>query len=457
MRQLFPVIVLLLAGCQSAAWPPAEAPAASQTPISNAFGLTGFGSETRAGQGGQIIRVTNLQASGAGSLRAALETSGPRIIVFEVGGIIDLGKTNLRIKEPFVTIAGQTAPSPGITLIRGGLSISTHDVLLQHLRWRMGDAGEPKYTEPGFGKGWDVDATTEGKNAYNIVVDHCSFAWAVDENLSISGPRLEGPAATSHRITLSNNIIAEGLHVSTHSKKQPHSKGTLVHDNVRDVAIIGNLYAHNDQRNPLFKGGTTGVVVNNLIYNPGSQTIQAGWWAPEWTGHALPELPRLAVVGNHLIRGANSRPDRPLVGLNQASKHGPSGAEVFAADNLISSNVPVAELGDGITRLATKPLWPANLQTIPASAVKESVLSHAGARPLDRDAVDSRIVGEVRTGRGQIINSQNEVGGYPQAMATYRQLDIPQQNVESWLRQLSDALIPGNQAGSGKATIEPVQ
>src|SRR5262245_33251441 len=94
-------------------------------------GAQGFGIETPAGRGGKVLRVTNLNSEGPGSLRAAIETKGPRIIVFEVAGVIDLNRKPLVISEPFLTIAGQTAPSPGITIIRAGIDIGTHDILLQ--------------------------------------------------------------------------------------------------------------------------------------------------------------------------------------------------------------------------------------------------------------------------------------------------------------------------------------
>ena len=115
-------------------------------------------------------------------------------MVFEVGGVINLHKIGLDITEPFLTIAGQTAPYPGITIIEGGFWVNTHDIVIKHLRVRPGDAGEPKKS------GWACDGlTTSGGNAYNIIVDHCSFTWAVDENLSASGRRTEGPDSTSHK------------------------------------------------------------------------------------------------------------------------------------------------------------------------------------------------------------------------------------------------------------------
>jgi len=215
-------------------------------------GAEGWAAYTPGGRGGNILRVTNLKARGPGSFAAAVQTKGRRIIVFEVGGVIDLQKNSIAITEPFLTIAGQTAPSPGITFIRGGIRIEAHDVIVRHICVRPGEAGAGKKS------GWEVDGIATG--SYDIIVDHCSCTWATDENLSASGPRFDGQRVeqwrrnTSHRITFSNCIIAEGLSHSTHGKGE-HSKGTLIHDNATEIAIIGNLYANNMQRNPYFKGG----------------------------------------------------------------------------------------------------------------------------------------------------------------------------------------------------------
>ena len=227
--------------------PPAHAqtpaPMAAEAPLPAFPGALGWAAQTPGGRGGQIIRVTNLDASGPGSLRAAIEADGPRIVVFEVGGVIDLGKQTLRLRNPFITIAGQTAPSPGITIIRGGMDITAHDVIVQHIRIRPGSAGGE------WMSGWDEDGiATVG--AYNVIIDHCSLTWGTDENLSASGPRFTGSTpeewrrGTSHNITFSNNISGESLAYSTHSKGE-HSKGSLIHDNVTGLLIVGNLYAHN--------------------------------------------------------------------------------------------------------------------------------------------------------------------------------------------------------------------
>ena len=120
---------------------------------------SGWAATTPGGRGGKIIRVTDLDADGPGSFKAAVEAKGPRIVVFEVGGVIDLGRKELDIREPFLTIAGQTAPSPGITLIRGGLNVHAHDVIIRHIRVRTGADGQAKRS------GWEADALQHRRRA----------------------------------------------------------------------------------------------------------------------------------------------------------------------------------------------------------------------------------------------------------------------------------------------------
>ncbi|GAF68596.1 unnamed protein product, partial [marine sediment metagenome] len=289
-RALIAVLALLL-----------SAAAAAQPPVPVFPGAQGFGIETSAGRGGRIIRVTTLAARGPGSLVEALESGGPRIVVFEVGGVIDLEKRTVDVTEPYLTVAGQTAPSPGVTIIRGGIRIRTHDVLIQHIRVRPGDAGEPKRS------GWEPDGISAWEaSAYNVVIDHCSVSWAVDENMSASGPISRGPEGTARNVTFSNCIIAEGLHDSSH-RKGPHSKGSLIHNFCSNIAIIGNLYAHNHDRNPFFKADAAGVVVNNVIYNPGVAAISLGYLASEYDGLAVTlSNAQVTVVGNILLHGPDT-------------------------------------------------------------------------------------------------------------------------------------------------------
>ncbi len=384
--------------------------------------------DTRGGSGGRIIRVTSLEAKGPGSLREALEAKGPRVIVFEVGGVLDLQGSTLKVAEPYVTVAGQTAPSPGVTLIRGSLLVATHDVIIRHLRVRPGDAGRPK------GKGWEPDALcVAGAEGYNVIVDHCSLTWAVDENLSASGPRLEGPQATAHRVTFSNCIVAEGLSHATHAKGE-HSKGSLIHDCCQEIAVVGNLYAHNVQRNPYFKAHCTGVIVNNVIYDPGAAAIQLNWVEKEWAGARLaPTNARVSVVGNVLVHGAGTRKDLALV-----SKRG----DAYLEDNLAfkADGTPAPLVAGSVNILSERPSWPAGLKPLAAREVAESVARHAGARPRDRDGADRRIVANFLARKGRVIDSQDEVGGYPQAALTRRLLEVPAEGVDVWLERLAGEL-----------------
>ncbi len=386
----------------------------------------GFGMDTPGGRGGDIIKVTNLKPSGPGSLRAALDHDGPRIVVFEVGGVIDLQKKNMSIRHPFITIAGQTAPSPGITIIRGSIYIHTHDVILQHLRVRPGDAGMPKRS------GWSPDGISTSA-AHNILFDHCSTTWAVDENLSVSGPRLEGPEATSRNVTISHCIIAEGLDDSSH-EKGPHSKGTLIHDYCQNIAVIGNLYAHNVDRNPYFKAFTTGLVVNNIIYNPGRRAVNVGYAPSEWEDIDIePQNCQISVIGNVLIHGQDTRSDLALIANR---------GDVYFKDNIIRNreNQPASLISGDIKRLFEKPVWPGGFAPLPAKETVDYLIKHVGARPNDRDEIDQRIIREFQTRQGRIIDSQEEVGGYPNHKMTKRKLDIPSENTEEWLRSFSRAL-----------------
>jgi hypothetical protein len=363
--------------------------------------------------------VETLAPHGRGSLGAALAAEGARTIVFKVGGIIDLNRRRLVVSEPYVTIAGETAPSPGITLIRGGLSINAHDVIVRHLRVRVGEAGRGKRS------GWEADGIVTNAT-HDVIVDHCSISWATDENLSASGPRFEGRTPeewrknTSHRITFSHCIVGEALHDSTHGKG-PHSMGSLLHDNTSDIAIIGNLYISNNGRNPLFKAGARGAVINNLVHNPGNVGVTYALQAIEWLGR---EWVRgtLVIAGNVVRQGPSTARQVAF-----ARFRGP--CDAYMNDNLLldrngrslptsplftnQANITseIASPGE-FTALAEAPFWPPGLKARPASETAGWVLTEAGARPWERDAVDRRLIEEARGGGGKIIHSESEVGGY---------------------------------------------
>ena len=404
-----------------------NAPAASAQPAKTnagamqkpAFpGAVGWAAATPGGRGGRIIRVTTLAPDGPGSFKAALEAKGPRIIVFEVGGVIDMGRTTLTIKEPYVTIAGQTAPSPGITLIRTGIDIATHDVVMRHLRVRTGVDDQPLLS------GWEADALSTVA-ASNVIIDHCTFTWGIDENMSASGPRFTGKtpeewrANTSHNITFSYNLAAEGLANASHPKGE-HSKGTLIHDNATGILIYRNVYAHNLERNPLLKGGVHAAVVNNIIYDPGERAIHYNLMALEWGAHPY-QNGKLSAVGNVMRGGTSTAQGLPFLTLG-----GDGDLEYYGKDNIAVDRFgkPLPMFGRyGETQaklIETKapPTWWQGLDVLPVRDVETHVLWRAGARPWDRDADDTRVLFFVAEGRGGIIDNEKQVGGYPKLAAT---------------------------------------
>jgi len=414
--------------------------------LAEAFpGAVGWGAQTAGGRGGAIIRVTNLNAAGPGSFRAAIEARGPRIVVFEVGGIIDLGLTTLDITEPYLTIAGQTAPSPGITIIRGGLDVHGHDVIIRHIRIRTGVSGQARRS------GWEADAlSTVG--AYNVIVDHCTMTWALDENLSASGPRFQGQnvadwrRGTSHDITFSYNLLAEGIAEGSHPKGE-HSKGSLIHDNVTNILIYRNIYAHNMERSPLLKGGVHAAVINNLIFDPGAQAVHYNLMDLEWADHPHQDG-QLSAVGNVLRGGLSTRSDIAFLTIG-----GVGDLRYFGRDNVAVDREgrPLPMFGRYTTSaarivpVARPDVWPAGITVLPANQVETELLRHSGARPWDRDPQDLRIIFDVVEGRGHIIDSEDEVGGYPHPQATRAPFVEAEWNLETM--EPRSGHYPGEQAG----------
>ena len=360
------------------------------------------------GLGGRIIRVTTLKPDGLGSISEAVKAKGPRIIVFEVGGVIDLGRETLEIKSGDVTIAGQTAPSL-VTFIRGGIAIRADNVIVQHVAVRPGEAGQAKKS------GWECDGIY-AYGARRVEVSNCSITWATDEGLSASGKRFEGAtvedwrANTSSFIRFAGNIVAEGLSNSTHSKGE-HSKGTLVHDNVRNVDIRDSLYAHNRERNVLFKGGAEGSMVGNVIYNPGKRFAHYNLHANEWAGHDF-VAGDVQVTRNVFLGGPSTDTKTAAFMLG-----GDGALNLDVADN-------IALKADGAKMEMTGRFGNATpLMTLKAHmfvdreaelrAHMARVLETCGARAWERDPIDARIVASVKAGTGRIIDSESEVGGYP--------------------------------------------
>jgi hypothetical protein len=225
----------------------------------------------------------------------------------------------------------------------------------------------------------------------------------------------------SHRVTFSNNIIAEGLTFATHAKIE-HSKGSLIHDNANDILIVNNLYAHNYERNPLLKGGVRAAMVNNLIYDPGQRAIHYNLMAEEW-GDKPWQIGKLTLVGTVLRAGISTPANLAMVELG-----GYGDLELYMKDNIAVDQIgrPIPLTGRYTTAPAKiitvkePPLWPPYVKPMPAEAVQQYVLHNAGARPWDRDYNDVRLIADVAEGRGYIIASQDELHGYPVQKPTSR-------------------------------------
>jgi gamma-glutamyltranspeptidase/glutathione hydrolase len=398
-----------------------------------------------------VMKVTTLAAAGPGSLREAIEseTEGPRLIVFEVGGVIDLEGRGIQIRHDHTWIAGQTAPAPGISLIRGGLGIAASHVILQHLRVRPGDKGAEGQ------KKWEPDSIATYGGNHDILVEQCSATWGIDENLSASGFDAEN-GEKARRITFRHNLIAQGLHEATHAKGG-HSKGTLILDGTQEVALVGNLYAGNVERNPVFKLDTSGVVVNNVMACIGDRALHASVPEADYPG----PLARLSVVGNAVLLGAESKTTAAIFeGRAEGYFHDNAGVD--------AEGRPLPELRRLFATLDAPPLWPAGLRAKSPMEALWHAARFAGARPAERDAIDRRIVGEALSGMLPIIDSQDEVGGYPPVEpAVTAALTVPTEHRDDWLETLARAVEgrtqvrptskrPGDLTRFAAATVHPL-
>lgn len=365
--------------------------------------------KTSGGFGGRIIRVTNLNESGPGSLREALESENKRIVVFEVSGIIDLKNKFLDIRNPYITIAGQTAPNPGITIIRGQIRTYTHDIIIQHL-----------YIRPGIGApGKDAIETQTG--SYDVIVDHCSCSWGTDEVLSAAGNPFNGDNlaawrdSTSHRITFSNNIVAAPI------TNPPTSSGygTLCEDNVTDILLYGNYFAHCLDRSPNVGGGAKVAVINNLSYGNRWKHLDYTFLASKWDlyGKGLRVKGYITAIGN-------VGRDGPITACNaymELVSHFDLG--YYGKDNictkLLKSNPridgdshPETYLskyvrGGNIEYLTSPEIFPEGLVPMPASEVEDYIHKYCGARPWNRDSIDQEYLNNHLNGIGGLISTNN--------------------------------------------------
>jgi pectate lyase len=365
-------------------------------------GAEGFGAGSMGGRGGKVLFVSNLNDGGPGSLRAAVETQGPRTVVFRVSGTIALEST-LAIKKPFITIAGQTAPGDGICLKNYALVIAADHVIVRHIRCRPGDNVKAESDSLSISSGHD------------IIVDHCSASWSVDETLSASsGGRLGN-------VTVQWCIISESLHDSIHHKG-PHGYGSLIRGGFGNgYTYHHNLYAHHHARLP--RPGNyndrsrdpEGFVLdfrNNVIYNWAGRA--AGYNADGSNG--TKSITKMNFIGNYYKAGVNS------TGNLAFSESTPSAAAWFSGNCMNGSYPDDPWSPVSFSRFSAEemkaykqsgPIPVPAVNTDDAITAYKRVLSDAGAVLPKRDDVDTRIVGEVRNGTGKIIDDEDEVGGWP--------------------------------------------
>lgn len=401
---------------------------------------------TQGGAGGRIVRVTTLAKDGPGSLADALAQKGKRIIVFEVGGAIDLKRSILTIAEPFVTVAGQTAPSPGITILRGGIDVKGHDVKLQHIRVLTGADKQPHFS------GWEADAFSTVA-AHHVLVENCTFMWAIDENMSASGPRFQGAslaewrANTSHDVTFRLNLAAEGLANSSHPKGE-HSKGSLIHDNTTGIVFDRNIWAHNVERSPLIKGGAQVLMVNNLIYDPGHRAVHYNLMDLEWAGRA-PVTGELTAVGNVYRGGVSTDDGLPFLtigGVGDLAFYGKDNRAVDAFGAKLPMTGRYGETGARIIEKSAPLASLAGYDVMPSGEVETSLLATAGARPWDRGADEIRVLFFVAEGRGEIIDDESQTGGYPEIAPTRAPFDPAAWNLATMTPKAG--AYPGQKAGA---------
>ncbi|WP_459191460.1 DUF1349 domain-containing protein [Halosimplex sp. J119] len=336
----------------------------------------------------------------AQQIKTAFNVNGPRVVAFETSGTVDLDQSHLAIPYDKCWVAGQTAPSPGITFIRGGIQVNGDDCVVQHLRARPGDLG--------LDENWQNDPFRTGDDSENNVIDHCTATWSTDENLSVGYDTTD--------TTFTNCLVAEPLHDSIHPKG-PHGYNSLIGNNAKNVTLAGNVWALATDRNPRLKQGTETVVVNNLVHH-----YHDGMWTDPETAHSI--------VGNVF---EDPQTDQPNV-LGEGT--------VYAEDNVQNDDADVPMIGENVDQVSDRPLFPDGLSAIAASDVKTQNLENAGARPADRTEHDERIVANIRNGDGGVIDSQEEVGGYPDLPENTEAIAVPDTGLRAWLREQAVAVEP---------------
>jgi len=365
-----------------------------QAKIPSFPGAEGGGMYSFGGRGGKVLTVTNLNDDGEGSLRWACEQGGARIIVFNVSGVIKL-KTPLIIRAPYITIAGQTAPGEGVCVSGESVWVNTHDVVVRHMRFRRGET-------------WvgSRDDCFGGNPVGNIMLDHLSCSYGLDENISFyrhmyqAGPTYPNEKLPTVNVTIQNSISAKALDTFNHA-----FGSTLGGEN---CAFVRNLWASNTGRNPSI--GWNGVFnfVNNVVFNWFHRSIDGGDWSSQYN-----------IYNNYFKPGPASKTDSPVghrivkpeAGLSRNKKK--AYGRVFCAGNIMEGNDSVTRYNwkgvmieglDGTGEHTPYMRWNEPFahpyyRVLNAEEAYAFVLDNAGATLPVRDDIDQHIIDEVRTGK----------------------------------------------------------
>lgn len=383
-------------------------------------GAEGEGAFVSGGRGGDVYRVTNLNDAGPGSLRQGIlsATGAPRTIVFAVAGTIEL-RSRLNINRDNLTIAGQSAPGGGITITGWPVVISrARNIILRYLRIRMGDANCPVAQDDAL---W-VD------QSQNVIIDHVSASWSVDETLSVTD---------STGVTVQWSFITESLRNSCH-EKGAHGYGSLLRFGNGNVSFYRNLFAHHDSRNPRLGDNITLDFVNNVVYDWGST---AGY-----SGAAEEGSTRLNLVGNTYLAGPSSG------NRTRAFLGGSAATSIYIESNRINGTDTEWQMISG-TYTRREDSRHDTLQIEGVSAAEDaaaSVLRSAGSSKA-RDAVDQRIIEQLNTGTGRLINSPRDVGGLPAIAPAAAPPDTDNDGIpDAW--ELANGLNPSDAADAGRLT-----
>jgi len=348
--------------------------------------IAGTATHGGAVTGASLVRVTTLADDGPGSLRVAVQVATPKVIVFDVGGVIHLA-SDLKIATPRTTIAGQSAPSP-VILAGASLRVRASDVVIQHIAVRPGPGATQEIND-------NRDAMTIGGGSraiQDVRVENVSLSWSVDEAADIAG-------GTSN-VTFRDNIVAEALRNAGHTGGN-HSMGMLINKNNQAVAVTGNLFAANVFRNPAIARGGSVYVGYNLIDDPGENAIH--FYDVAGT------TPLLASLVNNIVQAG------PDTAKNVTAVQIPPDMTSTGAEIYVSQNQSVAGAMTNTGGFAFAPSPPVGLPqgyTLP-SDVRSAAFKYAGSRPSSRDSTDSQIVSSASSGTIRIIDDPSQVGGLP--------------------------------------------